>query len=140
MGKIYKAMGLMSGTSLDGVDVSIIETDGNREFSSILDRYFEYDKELIQKILNIREKITNTDKLYKYSKELKDLERKITLFHVEAINETLESSKFSVDLIGFHGQTIFHDSEKKITKQLGDGNLLSQLQKKKLFMILDKMI
>ena len=68
MGKIYKAIGLMSGTSLDGVDVSIIESDGNREFSSILDRYFEYDKELIQKILNIREKITNTDKLDKYSK------------------------------------------------------------------------
>ena len=124
-------MGLMSGTSLDGIDVSIIESDGNREFSSILDRYFEYDKELIQKILNIREKITNTDELDKYSKELKDLERKITLFHVEAVNETLESSKFSVDLIGFHGQTIFHDSEKKITKQLGDGNLLSQLTKKK---------
>ena len=131
MGKIYKAMGLMSGTSLDGVDVSIIETDGNREFSSILDRYFEYDKELIQNILNIREKITNTDKLDKYFKEIKDLERKITLFHVEAVNETLELSKFSVDLIGFHGQTIFHDPGKKITKQLGDGNLLSQLTKKK---------
>ncbi len=131
MGKIYKAIGLMSGTSVDGVDVSIIESDGNREFSSILDRYFEYDKELIKKILNIREKITNTDKLDKYSKEIKDLERKITLFHVEAVKETLELSKISVDLIGFHGQTIFHDSEKKITKQLGDGNLLSQLTKKK---------
>ena len=131
MGKIYKAIGLMSGTSLDGVDVSIIESDGNREFSSILDSYFEYDKELIHKILNIREKITNTDKLDKYFKEIKDLERKITLFHVEAVNETLELSKLSIDLIGFHGQTIFHDSEKKITKQLGDGNLLSQLTKKK---------
>ena len=131
MGKIYKAMGLMSGTSLDGVDVSIIESDGNREFSSVLDRYFEYDKELIEKILNIREKITNTDKLDKYSKEIKDLEREITLFNVEAVNKTLELSKFSIDLIGFHGQTIFHDSEKKITKQLGDGSLLSQLTKKK---------
>mgnify|MGYP003325085709 CR=1 FL=1 len=58
MGKIYTAIGLMSGTSLDGVDVSIIESDGNKEFSSILDRYFEYDKELIEEILNIREKIT----------------------------------------------------------------------------------
>jgi|TARA_B100001093_G_scaffold390084_1_gene376367 anhydro-N-acetylmuramic acid kinase len=131
MGKIYKAMGLMSGTSLDGVDVSIIETDGNREFSPILDRYYEYDKELIQKILNIREKITGPEKLNEYFDEIKDLERKITIFHAEAVKESLGMSKSFVDFIGFHGQTIFHDSEKKITKQLGDGNLLSQLTKKK---------
>ena len=66
-------MGLMSGTSLDGVDVSIIESDGNREFSSIFDRYFEYDKELIQKILHIREKITHSEKLDRYYNEIKDL-------------------------------------------------------------------
>ena len=131
MDKIYKAIGLMSGTSLDGVDVSIIESDGNREFSSILDRYFEYDKELIQNILNIREKITNYEKIIRYSDEIKDLEKKITLFHAEAVKETLESSKSTLDLIGFHGQTIFHDPEKKISKQLGDGSLLSQLTKKK---------
>jgi len=131
MGKIYTAMGLMSGTSLDGVDVSIIKSDGNREFSSVLDRYFEYDKELIQKILNIREKITSIESLNKYLNEIKDLERNITLFHVKAVKETLDTSKSSVDLIGFHGQTIFHDPEKKTTKQLGDGKLLSQLTKKK---------
>ena len=130
MGKIYTAMGLMSGTSLDGVDVSIIESDGNKEFSSILDRYFEYDKELIQKILILREKITDPEQLNKYVDEIKDLEREITLFHAEAIKETFGMTKSSVDLIGFHGQTIFHDPEKKITKQLGDGKLLSQLTKK----------
>ncbi len=124
-------MGLMSGTSLDGVDVSIIKSDGNKEFSSILDRYFEYDKELIQKILILREKITDSEQLNKYLDEIKDLEREITLFHAEAINETLGITKSSVDLIGFHGQTIFHDPEKKISKQLGDGKLLSQLIKKK---------
>jgi len=131
MGKIFTAMGLMSGTSLDGVDVSIIKSDGNREISSILDGYFEYDTELVQKILDIREKITNSEKLNKYLDEIKDLEREITLFHVKAVKETLEKSKSSLDIIGFHGQTIFHDPERKITKQLGDGKLLSQLTKKK---------
>ena len=131
MGKIFTAMGLMSGTSLDGVDVSIIKSDGNREISSILDGYFEYDTELVKKILDIREKITNSEKLNKHLDEIKDLEREITLFHVKAVKETLEKSKSSLDLIGFHGQTIFHDPERKITKQLGDGKLLSQLTKKK---------
>ncbi len=131
MGKIYTALGLMSGTSLDGLDLSIIESDGNKEFSSILDRYFEYDTELIQKILNIRENISNSEELNKYSDEIKDLEREITLFQAKAVKEILKKSKSSVDLIGFHGQTIFHDPVKKITKQLGDGKLLSQLTKKK---------
>ncbi len=124
-------MGLMSGTSLDGVDVSIIESDGNREFSPIFNKYFEYDKKLIEKILIIRKKITDKEKIDRYLDEIKDLERRITLFHSEAAKETLEMSKCSVDLIGFHGQTIFHDPEKKTTKQLGDGKLLSQLTKKK---------
>tara|TARA_Y100000992_G_C21240727_1_gene480571 strand:+ start:30 stop:1175 length:1146 start_codon:yes stop_codon:yes gene_type:complete len=131
MGKIYTSMGLMSGTSLDGVDVSIIKSDGNREISSILNGYFEYDQELIKKILNIREKITHPERLNKHSDEIKDLEREVTLFHVKAVKETLEKFKSSVDFIGFHGQTIFHDSEKKISKQIGDGKLLSQLTKKK---------
>ncbi len=131
MGKIYTSMGLMSGTSLDGVDVSIIESDGNREYSPILDRYFEYDRELIKKILKIRDKISNYRKLSDYKDLINDLEREITLFHARAVEETLNKSKIKIDLIGFHGQTIFHDPSNKITKQLGDGNLLSQLTKKK---------
>ena len=131
MGKIYTALGLMSGTSLDGVDVSIIESDGDREYLSILDRYFEYDNNLFQKILNLRDKISNSEDLNLHAKETKFLEREITLFQAQAVNETLKITKSDVDLVGFHGQTIFHDPKNKFTKQLGDGILLSQLIKKK---------
>ena len=131
MGKIYKAMGLMSGTSLDGVDVSIIESDGNEEYSSILDGYFEYDNELYRKILKIRDKILSSKELFTYLGEINTLEREITLFNSKVVNEMLKKSKVTIDLIGFHGQTVFHDPQKKISKQLGDGKLLSQLTKKK---------
>ena len=131
MDKIYKSMGLMSGTSLDGVDVSIIKSDGKREYSSILDRFFEYDRKLVKKALKIRDKISNFEGLITHLDEIKALEKDITLFHAKAVNETLNTSKSDIDLIGFHGQTIFHDPKKKISKQLGDGKLLSQLIKKK---------
>tara|TARA_B100000941_G_scaffold242996_1_gene186913 strand:- start:656 stop:1801 length:1146 start_codon:yes stop_codon:yes gene_type:complete len=131
MGKIYTAMGLMSGTSLDGVDVSIIQSDGNKDYSAIFNKYFKYDNELVQKLLKIRVKISNSSKLNEHSEELKSLEREITLFHAKAVEETLKISKNVIDIIGFHGQTIFHEPGEKITKQLGDGKLLSQLTKKK---------
>ena len=121
----------MSGTSMDGVDASIIESDGNREYTTKLNKYFEYGTELRQKLLNIKSKILNVDHLRVYFDEIKDLEREITLFHVNAVNEIITNSEIEVDFIGFHGHTIFHDSKKKISKQVGDGKLLSQLTKKK---------
>ena len=90
MGKIYTALGLMSGTSLDGVDVSIIESDGNKEYSPILDRYFEYDNEILRKLLKLRKKITISEDLNLYEKEIDILEREITIFHAEAVRDTLK--------------------------------------------------
>ena len=130
MGKIYTALGLMSGTSMDGVDASIIESDGDREFSIKIDQYFKYGDELRQKLINIREKVLVLDDLKSYSEEIKSIEREITLFHANAVNKIFEISKIKIDFLGFHGHTIFHDPKKKITKQLGDGNMLSQLTKK----------
>ena len=127
MEKNYTALGLMSGTSMDGVDASIIRSDGKREYSVKFNNYFKYDQKLRKKLIDIREKILIADDLKANYEEIKELEREITLFHVNAVNESLDISKAKVDLIGFHGQTIFHDSKNKITKQLGDGKLLSQL-------------
>ena len=71
--------------------------------------------------------------------ELNDLEREITLFHSKVISEVISNYKENVDLIGFHGQTIYHNSDDKISKQLGDGKLLSQLTKKIVINTLEKM-
>ncbi len=129
--KLYTSIGLMSGTSMDGVDISIIQSDGQYQFYNILDKYFEYDVELQAELIRLRNLVLVENDLFKYSKQLGNLERKITIFHAEQINQILLKYKHEIDLIGFHGQTIFHEPQKKITKQLGDGKLLSQLLKKK---------
>ena len=130
MEKIYTALGLMSGTSLDGVDVSIIESNGINEYHVILDDYFEYNSNIIKDVIKVRENISTVEDLKAYQKEINALEKDITLFQAEIVDKTLKKVKKNVDIIGFHGQTIFHNPEKKFTKQLGDGRLLSQLSKK----------
>ena len=129
MSKSYYSLGLMSGTSGDGVDASVIQSDGNTKYKAIKDKYFQYDKQIYENIHNLKEKIHNLVDLKKFDKELIDLERQITLFHAKVVKEVNKRQK--VDVIGFHGQTIYHNSQEKISKQLGDGKLLSQLTKKK---------
>ena len=129
--KIFTALGLMSGTSMDGVDLSIVKSDGNTEFKEILDKYFEFDQNLQKKLLSLRKFIKTSKDLLKLSNEINEIEREFTLFNAKIINDVLDQYEGEVDIIGFHGQTIFHDSTNKISKQLGDGKLLSQILKKK---------
>ena len=129
--KLYTAIGLMSGTSMDGVDASLIRSDGFNQFTNILDEYFEYNESLHQELIELRNLIININDLEQHSSRLKELEREITVFHSKIVNEISNKYEDQIDFVGFHGQTIFHSPELKISKQLGDGRLMSQLVKKK---------
>ena len=128
--KVFNALGLMTGTSIDGIDLSLIKSDGKVEFTSILNNFYEFNNNLRGKIIGLRDQLNSIKDLEKYSSELSGLEREITLFYSELINDFLKNQSYDIDLVGLHGQTIFHSGEKKISLQLGDGKLLSQITKK----------
>ena len=120
MGKIYTALGLMSGTSGDGIDASIIQTDGETYYKVLENKFFKYSSQVSSEIHKSKQEFLNqTDNFNlskdwrKFSKNLSLFEEKITNLHADASNNLIK--RFSLDLIGFHGQTIFHDPEKRIT-------------------------
>ena len=131
MEKIYTSLGLMSGTSMDGVDASIIKSNGEDKYEVVFNQYFKYDEEIYRELVDIRNKVNSSRDLEVNSILLSDIERKITLFHASLCKKIISDYPSNIDLIGFHGQTIFHNANEKISKQLGDANLLSKLLKKK---------
>ena len=130
MGKIFTSLGLMSGTSGDGVDASLISSDGLNNYRVIFNQYFKFDQKIYENIHILKDKITKFEDLKKYNSETNVLEREITLFHSKVVSTIISSTNEKIDLIGFHGQTIYHNSSKKISKQIGDAKLLSQLTEK----------
>ena len=111
MKNLITSIGLMSGTSCDGIDASIIKSDGENEVNFIGNHFVPYEKELKTKIRNLKEKTNIILDLEKNTLEINSLEKEITFLHAKIINiitEKFELSKSEIDLIGFHGHTILH--------------------------------
>ncbi len=111
--KPLTALGLMSGTSLDGIDAAIISTDGERVFSfgpvatAPYDPAFRAD---LRALLGTRGN--------------EAVAAELTRRHAQAVRGLLADNGLTsaqVDLIGFHGQTVLHEPEKGLTRQIGDG-------------------
>lgn len=124
-----RAIGLMSGTSMDGVDVALIETDGEtiRSFGGTGYRaYTEDERDLIRAALKEGSRlVTRVDRTPLLAKA-EDL---ITRAHAEAVERFMADqglARADVDVIGFHGQTVLHRPDLKLTVQIGDGAALSQ--------------
>ena len=129
MKKIYTALGTMSGTSLDGIDFSIIETDGRDHLHLAGNNYLEFSNTLREKIRSIKSKITSTNECKKVikSNEYKELSDEITMFHQEGMIRTVGyGGGRPIDVIGFHGITLWHKPADRYTHQIGDAKLLKK--------------
>jgi len=113
------ALGLMSGTSLDGIDAALIRTDGEQVLGFGPWLTLPYEDAFRTRL---------RDAVYGHGDMLL-LEHDITLKHVDAVKALLKQAGVSaknVDIIGFHGQTVIHRPHEHLTWQLGNGALLAE--------------
>lgn len=108
----------MSGTSLDGIDAAFILSDGQQILDKGITCFLPYAPEFRQEI---RECFGKAERNLVICR----VEEKLTRLHAELANRMINESPVKPQLIGFHGQTIFHAPPK--TLQIGDGELLSRL-------------
>ena len=123
------AVGLMSGTSLDGVDVALIETDGKqiKAFGPSGYRpYTDRERSLLLQALTEAVDLTKRDARPGI---LRDAERAVTIAHAEAIAIFTAQNRITpedIDIVGFHGQTVLHRPERGLTVQIGDAAALAK--------------
>ena len=129
MGKLQRALGLMSGTSMDGIDVALLDTDGDRELRHGPAASFAYPPEIKAKLRAALREAKELQERSLRPGSLGDVERALTELNAEAVDRFLRANgvdRGQIDLIGYHGQTVLHDALRGLTVQLGDGRLLAE--------------
>ena len=113
-------LGLMSGTSLDGIDAALLWTDGVRVEKAGPAATFSYDpalRDALRGVLGGQGPVAQ-------------VERALTEAHAAAVSQFLSDAGLTadeVDVVGFHGHTILHRPNEGKTWQIGDGALLASL-------------
>ncbi len=121
--KVYTVIGMMSGTSFDGIDLALIETDGF-SYINVLDRMSAVYKPEARAVIRGALKLTDRQDIV-----VQTAEKAITEAHINALESFIQKTGLSdsdIDLIGFHGQTIFHDPDNGVTVQIGDAEALAK--------------
>ena len=126
---VHHALGLMSGTSLDGIDAALIETDGERiaHFGPVGYRpYADAERDLLRRALAAA---TGLEDRAARPGALAEAEAMVTRAHAQAVEDFLAANRIDrrdVAVVGFHGQTVLHRPERRLTVQVGDGAALAR--------------
>lgn len=123
------AIGLMSGTSMDGIDVAALRTDGGTAVERGPAKLISFDPGFRRTLEDALSIATSARDSKDRPGKLSEIERQITLRHVEAVRQFLAEippAWQKPDLIGFHGQTVLHRPQAGVSIQLGDGRLLAR--------------
>jgi anhydro-N-acetylmuramic acid kinase len=129
MVEISKVIGLMSGTSLDGVDAALIETDGEDIARPLAGLTIPYSAETRAQLRAALDEARDVAEGASVPQAIREAERTLTEAHVAAVEALLQKAGLAADavaLIGFHGQTILHKPDQHWTWQIGDGALLAR--------------
>jgi anhydro-N-acetylmuramic acid kinase len=122
------AIGLMSGTSYDGVDVALIDTDGEgigRLGPTGYRPYGDHERDVLRRAIAVAANLTHRGDRPKLLAEAEEL---VTDMHAEAVEAFLAANGMppsAVTVVGFHGQTVLHRPERGLTVQLGNGPALA---------------
>ena len=119
----YSVIGVMSGTSLDGLDIIKCSFTKNDKWQYIIEKgtTIKYSEKWIKTLRTIHQKPL---------KKINEISIKYGTFIGEEINKFIKKNEFNVDFIASHGHTIFHQPEKKYTLQIGDGETISNTTNK----------
>lgn len=117
-------IGLMSGTSADGIDAALISTDGQSECKQLDSHFAPYRPSTRTEIMKAR---SAPQHYLADANNREALIAAITQDHISAINHLIKNVTHNIDLIGFHGQTIYHNPKRGRTIQLGDGNVMARM-------------
>jgi anhydro-N-acetylmuramic acid kinase len=119
-------IGLMSGTSMDGVDAAILATDGvdvALPGPTFFRPYRDDERVVLRAALAVARSL---DDRSARPDVLGPAEQIVTDAHVEAVERLRATAGVPIDLVGFHGQTVFHAPERRLTVQIGDGRGLAR--------------
>ena len=130
--KTHTAIGLMSGTSMDGIDLALIKTDGMsfiKQGPWASRSYTPAQRDILRQALDEAVELANRNLR---PGVLAAAEVMITAAHAEIVSEFLAAGHMQaadIDVVGFHGQTVLHRPDERLTVQLGDGQALAQMLK-----------